>query len=104
MFIFYVDLEQNGSNYPVKCESFANSQSFDGMIELHFVEGVTDGAYPEENVNLICLKKSQVNYFYMLDKNEDVEIPEELDIFEEESSEEYVEEQPQQSKKKYRTR
>ena len=104
MFIFYVDLEQNGSNYPVKCESFANSQSFDGMVELHFVEGVTDGAYPDEKVNLICLKKSQVNYFYMLDKKEDVEIPEELDIFEEESSEEYVEEQPQQSKKKYRTR
>lgn len=104
MFIFYVDLEQNGSNYPVKCESFANSQSFDGMVELHFVEGVTDGAYPDEKVKLICLKKSQVNYFYMLDKKEDVEIPEELDIFEEESSEEYVEEQPQQSKKKYRTR
>ena len=70
MFIFYVDLEKNGSNYPVKCQSFANSQSFDGMIELHFVEGVTDGAYPDEKVNLICLKKSQVNYFYMLDKKE----------------------------------
>ena len=73
MFIFYIDLEQNGSNHPVKCQSFANSQSFDGMIELHFVEGVTDGAYPDEKVNLICLKKSQVNYFYMLDKKEEKE-------------------------------
>ena len=85
MFIFYVDLDQNGSNYPVKCESFANSQSFDGMIELHYVQGVKDSHYPEDKVNLICLKKSQVNYFYMLDKVEPEEEPEVDDFFEEDS-------------------
>jgi len=62
-YIVYITFGEK--EFPVECKSMCNDDFREEMIKLTDVKGLSDNAFPDIQINDLCIPKSMIQYYFI---------------------------------------